>query len=1107
MSERSDVVSGMGCVFCGTHNSLDASQCVQCGEALVLECLRCGHRNRVGDNRCLGCRVSLAVPSPSQSGVSSGERRQISVLFADLEGSSALAESVEPEEFHRILADFHGACTEVIERWGGYVAQYLGDGVLAYFGFHTAHENAAARATNAGLAIREALERLNADRSRLLRARVGIHTGPVLIGEIGSGERREKLAVGETVNIAARVQSAARPGAVVITAATSDVVHSLYELRPLGLHSFRGVSTPIALHEVVSERPFYDRIDFAEREGLSPFVGRGAELRLLDDAWEAVKQGRGQTLLLRGEAGMGKSRHALEFRRLLAAQPHELLLAFCSHYHSETALYPLITSLSNWLRFDATSSSEERLANLEASLPNTSDRIVLPLLAALLSIPPTLAGPLPAFGPQKMRARTLEAIREWLTRRADDKPLLFVIEDLHWADPATLELVRMLAAEPLPRVLIILTSRPTEAHNWDEGLVHTLQLGPLANAEIGALLEYLGRRYSLQADVAAQVLQRAEGVPLFAEELCKSLAALGDPSLANIASDPPQSMHEFPVPSTLQGSVSARLDQLGSHKSVAQLAATLGREFRLDVLQAVYRSVAGEASADVTPALAATTQMALLSKQNDGSYAFRHSLIQEAIYRSLPRPTRAHFHQHIARVLSTDYPDSIGNEPEVLAQHFAKGELSREAALHYGAAGARALMRSAYIEAAPLFDRSLQCLQQLPESAERDRHEVDLRAGFGFSLLLTKGFGAKEVEAIYRRGLQLAERMQDVPLRILYGIWAFHMLRGDTAETARLVPAYQRICETSSNPLELLVAHAALGSRAYYRGRYSEAMRDLARATALCDRDNPGAQCNLLLHQYNFEGLLYAPIFLAWCQLFAGRITSCRSGMDNALALAERSNHPYLLCSALGCIGPMMHDLSDVEGTASVGERLMALALEHGFPHWIASALCLSGWASARKDPNGPGAAMLQQGLDLIKTIGSYLIYPYFASYLVEVHLQAGRADQAVSCAEEALRIGEDGLNILFVPEIRRLRGEGLMVLGDVIAAENDFRVAAATTRAQGAYLLALRATLSLAELLEKEGRLTEARDALRSAYQALEERSDLTEVNRAEAWLQRHAQ
>jgi predicted ATPase len=833
-------------------------------------------------------------------------------------------------------------------------------------------------------------------------------------------------------------------------------------------------------------------------------VGRSSEFRLLRDAWEAARLGRGQTLLLRGEAGIGKSRHILELRRAIAEEPHELLFGACSPYHQSTALYPIINALSEWLELGQGSPDDGEL-RLRKSLQNPSEPVVLPLLAALLSIPGKGLDPLPPFGPQKMRERTLEAVVEWILARGREKPVVCVIEDLHWADPTTLELAGLLASHREASALILLSSRPVDGQNWPEDSTHALPLGPLASEDIATILAHARARYALSEHVAQDILERSEGIPLFAEELCKSVAAIGHLVPVGADSEPTSPRPSFPVPATLQESVNARLDQLGRQKTVAQVASVLGREFRVDILEAVHRAATNDSSVEVQSAVRAMLHLALVSQLGDNIYAFHHALIQEATYGTLTRAKRVHYHQHAARVLLSTFPGSQASAPEVLARHFADGELEGEAAQQFAAAGARSLMRAAYVEGATQFQRALECTQRLPESPARDVLEVNLRAGLGFSLLVSKGFGASEVETVYRRGLQLAERMRGVPLRILYGIWAFHMLRGDTAETARLVPSYQRICETSDNPLELLVANAALGSRAFYRGRYDEAVPALTRATELCDRENPGAQSAMLLHEYNFEGLLYAPMFLAYSHLYSGRITSYREVLRSSLDLAEKSNHPYLICSGLGCAGPMLRDIGDVETTAEIGSRLMRLAVDHGFPHWIASALCLSGWSAARIDPNGPGVDMLKQGIQAIKTIGSLLIYPYYVCYLAEVELLAGRPKNALPLLEEALVLGEDGLNNVYLPEIRRLRGVARAALGDIAGAESDFRVTLATTHAQGACLLALRAAQALADLLEPQGRTAEAALALRAAYAALPERADLADVQRAEQWLAKH--
>jgi predicted ATPase len=408
------------------------------------------------------------------------------------------------------------------------------------------------------------------------------------------------------------------------------------------------------------------------------------------------------------------------------------------------------------------------------------------------------------------------------------------------------------------------------------------------------------------------------------------------------------------------------------------------------------------------------------------------------------------------------------------------------------------MANAAYTEAAAALSRALEQLELLPPSSERDMLEINLRAGLGLALISIKGFSAREVERVFRRGLELAERQENVPLRILYGIWAFHMLRCDVAETARIVPLYERVAQQSSDDNEMLVSYTCLGARAFFRARYEEAMQALDRAVALCDTENPAKQNAALLEQHSFEALAQAPLFRAWGHLFAGRVAACEHDVNLGLDLAERSGHPYVLCSALGFAAPIAHDMSDLNRALLLGERMHALAEQKGFIYWLGSALIVKGWAIARRGAGAEGLAMLETGLGVFKAMGAYLTYAYYLSYRIETLLDAGRIGDALTTTDEALRAGEDGLNIVFVPELRRLKGEALVRTGDLDTAEHEFELAVAATRAQRAHLLRLRAACSLGQLLVQTGRRHEAMRVVGEALRALPDDCRLAEVERA---------
>src|SRR5215813_11403122 len=701
--------------------------------------------------------VSPATPHPPEA-----ERRQLTVLFCDLVDSTVLASQLDPEDLREVVRAYQEVCAKVIARFEGHIAQYLGDGLLVYFGYPLAHEDDAQRGVRAGLGMIEAVGQLNTrlaqdglrpaptqsrQRGVRLAVRLGIHTGLVVVGEIGSGTRQEQLALGETPNLAARLQSIAAPNTLVISAATLQLLGGFFTYQSLGTFLLKGLAQPIEVYRVLYESMARSRLEAASSNGLTPLVGREQEIGLLLERWAQVTDGLGQVVLLSGEAGIGKSRLVQVLKENVASEPQAWLTPCqCSPYYQHTALYPLIDLLERvTLRFDREESPQQKLNKLEGFVVQYGLPLAetVPLLAALLSLPlPADYAPL-TVSPEQQKQQTLQALLTILLKIAAQQPVLFVMEDLHWVDSSTLELLSLLVDQgPTARILALFTFRPDFSPPW-AGRSHLTQVtvNRLPRRQAVEVVRQVAHGKALPTEVVEQVVAKTDGVPLFVEELTKMVLESG---LLQEREDRYELTGPLPplaIPTTLHDSLMARLDRLAAAKAMAQLGATLGRAFSYELLQAVSPWDEGL----VQQGLHQLVEAEFLYQRGvppQATYTFKHALIQDAAYQSLLRSTRQQYHQRIAQALEAQFPEIVETQPELVAQHYTTAGCAEQAILYWQRAGQHASRRSANVEAISHCTTGIELLTSLPETPEHTQQALSLHIALGAALLRTKGQAA-----------------------------------------------------------------------------------------------------------------------------------------------------------------------------------------------------------------------------------------------------------------------------------------------------------------------------------------------------------------------------
>lgn len=1106
----------MHCPTCNSDNPVDLKFCGHCGSPLPQVCSACGFENPSNFNFCGHCGAKLRIEKEKP------ERRQLTVLFCDLIGSTALSEQLDPEDLRDVVRAYQEAAAEVVERYDGYIAQYLGDGILVYFGYPTAQENDPQRAVLTGLGIIEEMKNLNIKqqplqalkRSKLaLAVRIGVHTGLVVVGEVGTGERREQLALGETTNIAARLQDLAGSNTLVISAVTHRLVDGFFACRPLGFQRLRGISRPLEVYRVLRQSRARDRLDAAEKAmtGLTPLVGRESEMRKLLNCWQQAKEGRGQVVLLTGEAGIGKSRLARVFKEHLTGQAHLWFVCHCSPFHQTTAFYPIVELLQRVFRFKPNDRGEQKLSKLANTLklydlPVTD---TVPLLTDLLSLPlPESYAPL-SLTPSQHKRKMVETFLIIFLKLTTRRPVVILVEDLHWVDPSTVEMLKTLVEQAQrTQVLVIFTFRPMFSPPWPPAAHLTeIPLQRLSPRQSELLAIGVAKGKQLPPELLKQIIDKADGVPIFIEELTKMVLGLGLLVEGEVCYELSGPLPEFAVPSSLNDSLMARIDRLGTVREVTQLGAVLGREFDYKLL----RAVAPITEIALQRALAELVQEELLYRSGslpEARYQFKHALIQEAAYRSLLRRQRQYYHQRVAHILAEQFPDTAHQEPELLARHFSAAALHAEAARAWQQAGERAVRQSASLEAVIHFKKALEALDLLPPSPQRDQQELAVRVALGSPLLMSKGYTSPEVEANYARARQLGQRLDQTPqwASVLCGLWVFYLVRGEYKTALELGHELARIAEQTDNPTVWLEAHRVQGFNFFNLGQLDLAKMHLEKALAIYEPDQHGAR---VLADTGTDRGVACLSHLALVLWLLGYPDQALVQSDRAVELAGQLAHPYSLAFAW-CWAAWLRQLrQETEPSLAMAEASRTLCFDHDFKLLELIASIVAGWATAAQGRIETGLGQLRQKLNDFDQTGAQLGHLHFWVLLADTYLRAGQIDAGLAVVEQALaKLPEKGERF-YEAELHRLKGELLLCLGEPAAdaallhqAEACFNRAIVIAAGQQLRAFELKAALSLARLQGQQGRLAAARDQLAAVTGQFTEGRDTADVQQALALL-----
>jgi class 3 adenylate cyclase/predicted ATPase len=1036
------------------------------------------------------------------------ERRQVTVMFSDLVGSTALAACMDPEDLREVVSAFQKCVTETVDYFGGFVARYMGDGVLLYFGYPQAQEDDAERAVRAGLALITAVAGLKTRAQ--LRIRVGIATGLVVVGDlIRSGEAQERGIVGETPNLAARLQEIAEPDTVVIAEGTRRLLGNLFEVEDLGPRGLKGFPGPVRAWAVLRASSVASRFEALHTTGLTALVGREEEFELLLRRWSKAKTGEGQVVLLSGEAGIGKSRLTVALLECLAEKPHTRLHYFCSPRRASSALYPFIGQMERAVGLAHDDTPQARLDKLDAMLVKTPTSIQdAALFAEMMSLPNDGRYPAIEFSPQQRRQRTLDALNLQMEALSRSSPVLMIFEDVHWIDPTSLEaLGRAVDRIRTLRVLLVVTYRPEFDPPWIAGPhVTVCTIGRLAEHDVDAVIDQVAGNKPLPVSIRRDIIERTDGIPLFVEEMTKAvLETESEDEASRTAASIPSPAQA--VPATLHASLMARLDRLGLAKELAQIGAAIGRKFSHDLLAAVVC----KPEAELRSGLDRLIQAGLLYRQGvppHATYLFKHALIQDAAYGTLLREPRRALHARIAETLESQFAEITENQPELLAGHWTRAGQIGKAARLWGKAGQRSAQRSALVEAIQQITLALDQIATLPATPALRREEIKLQVALIAPLLPVKGYAAQETKAAVERArllIEQAEALGEPPedplllFSVLHGFWLQNYVAFNGEAARELAVQFLALAKKQAATGPLITGHRLMGFSLLHMGEFVEGRAHLDRAIALYD---PAEHRHLAALGHDARVATLSLRSLALCVV--GFRRAALADTERALKEAREIGQAATLMYALLAASMTYVICGDYAEANAITDELIALTVQIGSLFWGAWGMMQRGCVLALTDKASDAVQTLTSGITAFRSTGSTADLSLYLSYLAEAHAHLRQFDSATRCIGEAMNVIETTKERWYEAEVHRIAGEiALLSLEpDMAKAEIYFERALAVARKQQAKSWELRAAMSLARLWRDQGRKNEARQLLAPIYGWFTEGFDTLDLRGARALL-----
>ncbi|WP_414473697.1 adenylate/guanylate cyclase domain-containing protein [Microvirga sp. M2] len=1008
------------------------------------------------------------------------ERRQLTVLFCDLVGSTELSGRLDPEDLREVIGAYQDACIEVASRYEAYVAKFLGDGVLIYFGWPQAHEDDAERAVSAGLALIETIARLQPADGTRLEARIGIATGPVVIGDL-AGRQTADTVIGETPNLAARLQTLARPGDVLISPTTHRLVNGSFELEGLGAQRLKGFVSALEVWRVQRAIRISGRFEAKHKDGYTHLVGRDEELSLLLHRWQQVKSGEGQVIILSGPPGIGKSRLLIELRERLRGEAYVAPLLQGSPYHASTPLHPVVRYLEYAAGLEHDDPPGLRLDKLEALLGQNMQQLdlVVPLLAAVLGIPVDTRYSLPEMTPQRQKQLTLEAAVEQLEGLAARQPVLFICEDAQWADPTTLELLSLVSERiGHRRVMLIITARPEFTLPWNgHGHMTALSLNGLGRGQGAIVVEQIAEGKLLPGPVLEEILERTDGIPLFMEELTKQVIESGlliDEGHSYGLAGP---LLPLTIPATLHDSLVARLDRLGRAKEVAQVGAAIGRDFSYAMLA----DVAGRPDQDLREMLEQLVSSGLVKQSGvppASAYSFKHALVRDAAYESLLKSRRRQIHATIAQALEERSLEAGDVQPELLAHHYAGAGQVHQAADYWRMAAERAMQRFANSEAIAHCDKAEMQLRSLPRSTEQMRAELEVQLAKGVALRAARGYSKPETEQVFLRACELCEELGDRVnlVHALRGLFGTYYVAARWSDAAHAAERIRIATEGLDDRVVLCIRWMIDGAARLFRGEPSGAvacLREALRCYDDADRDR-----HIRMTGHEMASLIR--FHLAIAEWLIGLPDTAMRTADEAVTIARNAMQPFSLVQALGN-GALLRLLArDWDRAEVLASETLEVSMQHGIPDYILFGNMLSGVLVAQKGNVAQGVALARESMIGLHRAGWQCFVPILLINLSEAQAASGDGENALETADEALSLIRMYGETVWEGEALRAQSLGKLANGtDAAEVETALRAAIDIAGGQGARAFELRSAVSLSRLWARRGQWRDCRELL----------------------------